>query len=159
MNHRTEVTTSKILLKPKQIKKVKLKEIEKKQKTEIALTKARLAAQVDETDGQRRARDKASIKGYFEMAIDVFAGDPSKPATEATNNGDATVSAIRLLSLTDHEHLGDVVSARLVNSNSKNALECIKVILTKASVNLTVDDLKEITTIVSVVKSEKNCCR
>ncbi|KAI9909011.1 hypothetical protein PsorP6_014465 [Peronosclerospora sorghi] len=153
---KTEVTTSKVLLKPKQIKKVKLKEIEEKQKMEIALTKARLAAQADETDDQRRAREKASIEeADFEMAVDAFAGAPSKPAAEGTNNVDATVSAMRLLSLADHEHLGDVVSARLVNSNSKHALECIKVILTKASVNLTVDDLKEITTIVNVVKNEK----
>ncbi|KAI9917455.1 hypothetical protein PsorP6_012860 [Peronosclerospora sorghi] len=94
-------------------------------------------------------------KKETEMAIYAFAGAPSKPAAKATNNVDATVSAMRLLSLADHEHLGDVVSARLLNSNSKHALECIKVILTNASVNLTVEDLKEITAIINVVKNEK----
>ncbi|CAH0481286.1 unnamed protein product [Peronospora belbahrii] len=151
-----DATVSKGLIKPKQMKKMKLKEIEEKQKMEIALTKARLAAQVDETDDQRRAREKASIEeADFEMAIDAFAGAPPKPAAGVTDDTDAAISSMRLLSLADHEHLGDVVSARLVNSNSKYALECIKVILTKASMNLTADDMKEITTIVNVVKNEK----
>ncbi|KAI9910616.1 hypothetical protein PsorP6_010362 [Peronosclerospora sorghi] len=83
---KTEVTTSKIFLKHKQIEKVKLKEIEEKQKMEIALTKARLAAQADETNDHRRAREKASIeKGDFRMAINDFFVGPSKPAAEATN--------------------------------------------------------------------------
>ncbi|KAE8877964.1 hypothetical protein PF005_g26336 [Phytophthora fragariae] len=143
-------------LKPKQLKKMKIKEQEEKQKMEIALTKARLAAQADETDDQRRAREKASIEeADFEMAIDAFAGAPPKPAAGASSDADEAISTMRLLSLADHEHLGDVVSARLATSNSKYALECIKVILTKASVNLTVDDMKEITTIINVVKNEK----
>ncbi|KAH7459613.1 hypothetical protein PRIC1_012693 [Phytophthora ramorum] len=143
-------------LKPKQLKKMKLKEIEEKQKMEIALTKARLAAQAEETDDQRRAREKASIEeADFEMAIDAFAGAPPKPTVAAGDDADAAVSALRLLSLADHEHLGDVVSSRLATSNSKYALECIKVILTKASVNLTADDMKEITTIVNVIKNDK----
>ncbi|GMF13848.1 unnamed protein product [Phytophthora lilii] len=142
-------------LKPKQLKKMKLKEIEEKQKMEIALTKARLAAQAEETDDQRRAREKASIEeADFEMAIDAFAGAPPKPAAGA-DDVDSAISALRLLSLADHEHLGDVVASRLVTSNSKYALECIKVILTKASVHLTADDMKEITTIVNVIKNEK----
>ncbi|KAL3672454.1 hypothetical protein V7S43_001753 [Phytophthora oleae] len=143
-------------LKPKQLKKMKLKEIEEKQKMEIALTKARLAAQAEETDDQRRAREKASIEeADFEMAIDAFAGAPPKPAAGAADEADAAISSMRLLSLADHEHLGDVVSSRLATSNSKYALECLKVILTKASVNLTADDMKEITTIVNVIKNEK----
>ncbi|KAG7394975.1 hypothetical protein PHYBOEH_004416 [Phytophthora boehmeriae] len=143
-------------LKPKQLKKMKIKEIEEKQRLEIAMTKARLAAQADETDDQRKAREKASIEeADFEMAIDAFAGAPPKPAAGATNDADEAISAMRLLSLADHEHLGDVVSSRLATSNSKYALECIKVILTKASVNLTADDMKEITTIVNVIKNEK----
>ncbi|EEY70293.1 uncharacterized protein PITG_19551 [Phytophthora infestans T30-4] len=143
-------------LKPKQLKKMKLKEIEEKQKMEIALTKARLAAQADETDDQRRSREKASIEeADFEMAIDAFAGAPPKPAAGASDDADNAISAMRLLSLADHEHLGDVVASRLATSNAKYALECIKVILTKASVNLTADDMKEITTIVNVIKNEK----
>ena len=143
-------------VKPKQLKKMKLKEMEEKQKMEIALTKARLAAQIDETEDQRRAREKASIEeADFEMAIDAFAGASAKPAAGVANDVDANVSSIRLLSLADHENFGDVVSSRLATSNSKYALECIKVILTKASVNLTADDMKEITTIVNVVKNEK----
>ncbi|KAI9997319.1 hypothetical protein PInf_001110 [Phytophthora infestans] len=121
-------------LKPKQLKKMKLKEIEEKQKMEIALTKARLAAQADETDDQRRSREKASIEeADFEMAIDAFAGAPPKPAAGASDDADNAISAMRLLSLADHEHLGDVVASRLATSNAKYALECIKVILTKAS--------------------------
>uniref|UniRef100_A0AAV1VH61 EIF3j n=1 Tax=Peronospora matthiolae TaxID=2874970 RepID=A0AAV1VH61_9STRA len=147
---------TKALPKPKQLKKMKLKEIEEKQKMDIAFAKARLAAQTDETDEQRRAREKASIEeADFEMAIDAFAGVPSKPTAGVTNDVDANVSAFRLLSLADHEQFGDVVSTRLAASNSKYALECIKVILTKASVNLTADDMKEITTVVNVVKNEK----
>lgn len=153
---KTEPAAPKGPLKPKQLKKMKLKEIEEKQKMEIALTKARLAAQAEETEDQRRAREKASIEeADFEMAIDAFAGAPPKPAAGATDEADAAISSMRLLSLADHEHLGDVVSARLATSNSKYALECLKVILTKASVNLTADDMKEITTIVNVIKNEK----
>jgi translation initiation factor 3 subunit J len=143
-------------LKPKQLKKMKLKEIEEKQKLEIALTKARLAAQAEETEDQRRAREKASIEeADFEMAIDAFAGARPAPTAAAGDDADAAISGLRLLSLADHEHLGDVVSSRLASSNSKYALECLKVILTKASVNLTADDMKEITTIVNVIKNEK----
>ena len=153
---KTDAVATKGPLKPKQLKKMKLKEIEEKQNMEIALTKARLAAQIGETDDQRRAREKASIEeADFEMAIDAFAGAPPKPAVGTTDDTDAAISSMRLLSLADHEHLGDVVSSRLAMSNSKYALECIKVILTKASVNLTADDMKEITTIVNVVKNEK----
>ncbi|CAI5727779.1 unnamed protein product [Peronospora farinosa] len=120
VDDKTDVVATKGPLKPKQLKKIKLKEIEEKQNMEIALTKARLAAQIDETDDQRRAREKASIEeADFEMAIDAFAGAPPKPAIGATNDTDATISSMRLLSLADHEHLGDVVSSRLAMSNSK----------------------------------------
>lgn len=148
--------------KPKQLKKLKLKETQEKQKMEIALTKARLAAQADETDEQRRAREKASIEDAdFEMAIDAFGGAPSKQAVDAGRDSNAVGSTedailgMRLLSLADHEQLGDFVASRLATSNSKYALECIKVIMTKASVNLTVDDIKEITTIINIIKNEK----
>ncbi|RLN98087.1 hypothetical protein BBJ28_00018780 [Nothophytophthora sp. Chile5] len=143
-------------LKPKHLKKLKLQEIEEKQKMEIAMTKARLAAQANETDAERKAREKHSIEeADFEMAIDAFAGAPAKPAAGASDDMDAAIAGMRLLSLADHERLGDVVSSRLATSNSKYALECIKVILTKASVNLTADDMKEITTIINVIKNEK----
>ncbi|CEG40163.1 eukaryotic translation initiation factor 3 subunit 1 35kda [Plasmopara halstedii] len=143
-------------LKPKQLKKMKLKEIEEKQKMEMALTKARLAAQANESNEERRAREKASIEeADFEMAIDALAGTVQKSTAIAPDDDKNMISSMRLLSLADHEQLGDIVASRLATSNSKYALECIKIILTKASVNLTADDMKEITTIINVIKNEK----
>lgn len=159
VSSKVEAATPTGPLKPKQLKKLKLKEIEEKQKMDIALTKARLLAQADESDEQRRAREKASIEDAdFEMAVDAFAGTSKECSTVATDNdknAEIAISGMRLLSLADHEQLGDLVVSRLATSNFKYALECIKVILTKASVNLTADDMKEITTIVNVIKNEK----
>jgi len=139
-------------LKPKQIKKMKLKEQEEKQRMEIALTKARLAAQANETEEERKAREKRSIEeADFELAIDAFASAP-KPSSAATGEVESAISGLRLLSLADHEKLGDTVASRLATSNSKYALECIKVILTKGSINLTADDMKDL---INVIKNEK----
>lgn len=134
---------------------MKLKEQEEKQRLEIALTKARLAEQANETEAERKAREKRSIEeADFEMAIDAFASAP-KPAPAAVGDVESAISGLRLLSLADHEKLGETVASRLVTSNSKYALECLKVILTKGSVNLTADDMKDLTTIINVIKNEK----
>lgn len=157
---KTESAAPKGPLKPKQIKKQKLKEQEEKRKLEIAITKARLAEQANETEAERKAREKASIEeADFELALDAFASAP-KPASGSVPSGgdgdiESVVAGMRLVSLADHEKLGDAVSARLSASNSKYALECMKVILTKASVNLTADDMKDLTTVLNVIKNEK----
>lgn len=134
---------------------MKIKEQEEKRKLEIALTKARLAEQANETEDERRAREKRSIEeADFELAIDAFASAP-KPAPAANGELEQSISSMRLLSLADHEQLGEAVAARIATSNSKYALEFLKVVLTKGSVNLTADDMKDITTIINVIKNEK----
>lgn len=131
-----------------------MKELEEKRALEIALTKARLAEQANETEAERKAREKRSIEeADFEAAIDAFSAKP-EPAT-AGSDVDAAIAGMRLVSLADHESFGDAVATRLATSNSKYALEAIKVLLTKASVNLTADDMKELTTIINVIKNEK----
>ncbi|DBA00979.1 TPA: hypothetical protein N0F65_006240 [Lagenidium giganteum] len=143
-------------LKPKQLKKLKMKEIEEKQKMDVALAKARLAEQANETEFERKAREQRAIEeADYEAAIDSFAIAPKPaPAGEGTDMENA-INGMRLITLADHETFGDVVAKRLVPSNSKYALECMKVILTKGSVNLTADDMKDLTTIINVIKNDK----
>lgn len=145
-------------LKPKQIKKLKLKEQEEKRKMELALTKARLADQANETEAERKAREKRSIEeADFEAAIDAFAPavKPAPVTPGAAGDVETAISSMRLLSLADHEQLGDIVASRISASSSMHALECIKVILTKGSTNLSADDMKDLTTIINVIKNEK----
>lgn len=132
-----------------------MKELEEKRALEIALTKARLAEQANETEAERKAREKRSIEeADFEAAIDAFSAKP-EPVAAGSSDVDAAIAGMRLVSLADHESFGDAVATRLVPSNSKYALEAIKVLLTKASLNLTADDMKELTTIINVIKNEK----
>ncbi|TMW59332.1 hypothetical protein Poli38472_004401 [Pythium oligandrum] len=141
-------------LKPKQLKKLKLKELEEKRAMEVALTKARLAQQANETDEQRKAREKASMEeADLEAALDAFA--PAAKKTEATDDVEAALNGMRLISLADHEKFGEAVSKRLLTSNARYALEAMKVIVTRGSVNLTADDMKDLTTIINVIKNEK----
>uniref|UniRef100_K3WWC7 EIF3j n=1 Tax=Globisporangium ultimum (strain ATCC 200006 / CBS 805.95 / DAOM BR144) TaxID=431595 RepID=K3WWC7_GLOUD len=145
-------------LKPKQLKKMKLKEMEEKRKMDIALTKARLAEQANETEAERKAREKRQMEeADFEAAIDAFATvtKPAPVAPGADGDAESAISGMRLLSLADHEQLGEVVANRINASNAKYALECIKVIITKGSVNLTADDMKDLTTIINVIKNDK----
>ncbi|KAJ0393629.1 hypothetical protein P43SY_004259 [Pythium insidiosum] len=144
-------------LKPKQLKKLKMKEIEEKRQMEIALTKARLAQQANETAEERKAREKASMEeADLEAALDAFAPTQKKDdAAAASGDVESAIGGMRLLSLADHEKLGELVSNRLITSNAKYALECMKVIITRGSVNLTADDMKDLTTIINVIKNEK----
>lgn len=141
-----------------QLKKLKLKEQEEKRKLDLALTKARLAEQANETEAERKAREKRSIEeADFEAAIDAFAPavKPAPVAPGAAGDVETAISSMRLMSLADHEQLGDIVASRISGSSSMHALECIKVILTKGSANLTADDMKDLTTIINVIKNEK----
>lgn len=141
-----------------QLKKMKLKEMEEKRKLDVALTKARLAEQANETEAERKAREKRSIEeADFEAAIDAFTTvtKPAPVAAGANSDVDTAISSMRLLSLADHEQFGDAVATRIGTSSSMHALECIKVILTKGSVNLTADDMKDLTTIINVIKNDK----
>lgn len=135
---------------------MKLKEMEEKRKLDVALTKARLAEQANETEAERKAREKRSIEeADFEAAIDAFATVTKPAPVPADSDVDAAISSMRLLTLADHEQFGDAVATRISTSSSMHALECIKVILTKGSVNLTADDMKDLTTIINVIKNDK----
>lgn len=144
-------------LKPKHLKKMKLKELEEKRALEVAMTKARLAQQANETDAERKAREKASMEDAdLEAALDAFGSAPKAEAGAAAGGDvESAINGMRLLTLADHERLGEVVATRLVNSKAIHALETIKVLITRGSVNLTADDMKDLTTIINVIKNDK----
>jgi translation initiation factor 3 subunit J len=119
-------------LKPKHLKKMKLKEQEEKRALEIAMTKARLAQQANETEAERKAREKASIEeADLEAALDAFAPTAKKTDAKADGDIESAINGMRLLSLADHEKLGEIVATRILQSNAKYALETMKVLITR----------------------------
>jgi translation initiation factor 3 subunit J len=103
-------------LKPKQLKKLKMKEIEEKRNMEIAITKARLAEQANETAAERKAREQRSIEeADYEAAIDAFTPAPAAGAASVSDI-ESAISNLRLATLSEHEQLGELVASKLIPS-------------------------------------------
>ncbi|OQS02852.1 p21-activated protein kinase-interacting protein, partial [Thraustotheca clavata] len=146
-------------LKPKQIKKMMLKEQEEKHKLEVAIAKARAEEERNMTPDELKAKQQRSIEDAdFENALDAFGLSNSNAVkTKVANAGDldSIVTNMKLVSLADHEELGSLVGKRLVNSNAKYVVEFMKTLISHASTNLTANDMNDITTIINVIKNEK----
>ncbi|OQR94894.1 hypothetical protein ACHHYP_20034 [Achlya hypogyna] len=144
-------------LKPKQIKKMMLKEQEEKHKIEVALAKARAEEERNMTADQLKAKQQRSIEDAdFENALDAFGLSTSTAVkTKVANDIETVVSDMKLVTLGDHEELGSLVGKRLINSNAKYVVEFMKTLIAHASTNLTANDMNDITTIINVIKNEK----
>ncbi|KAL0586374.1 hypothetical protein ABG067_003987 [Albugo candida] len=157
--------------KPKQAKKNKLKELREKQKQDIEQTKMLLQAQTLATPEEQKAHVQKLVENAdFDSAADIFGADfirkdrdleqvtrdeKSSNKTEKTDI-EATISKMRLATEADAERLGNVVASKLIASpNTKSALSCLKLIITRGSTNLTAEDMKELTTIINVIKNDK----
>ncbi|EQC35704.1 hypothetical protein SDRG_06984 [Saprolegnia diclina VS20] len=146
-------------LKPKQLKKMMLKEQEEKHKLEVAIAKARAEEERHMTADELKAKQQRSIEeADFENTLDAFGLSTSNAVkTKVAKAGDleTVVSDMKLVTLADHEDLGSLVGKRLVNSNAKYVVEFMKTLISHASTNLTANDMNDLTTIINVIKNEK----
>ncbi|KAF0686489.1 Aste57867_21676 [Aphanomyces stellatus] len=147
-------------LKPKQLKKQMLKEQEEKHKLELAIAKARAEEERNMTADELKAKQQRALEhADFENTLDVF-GLSAGPTLErkkvaGVNELETIVTGMKLACLADHEELGSLVGKRLANSNAKHVVEFMKTLISHASNNLTADDMKDITTIINVIKNDK----
>lgn len=150
-----------VLIEFLQLKKLKMKELEEKRRVNQAVAKMRAEEQQNETPAERKAREQAAIEeADYENMLDAFGGDggPVKNATvgaAASGDLETSMANLKLSTLKDHETMGDLLGERLATSNAKYALEFLKSILTKGSANLTTDHMKELTTVINVIKNDK----
>ncbi|ETW08407.1 hypothetical protein H310_00992 [Aphanomyces invadans] len=147
-------------LKPKQLKKQILKEQEEKHKLEVAIARARAEDERNMTADELKAKQIRAIEhSDFENTLDAFglSANPNVERKKVTgpNEVETLVTNMKLASLADHEELGSLVGKRLANSNAKYVVEFMKTLISHASNNLTADDMKDITTIVNVIKNDK----
>ncbi|ETV89644.1 hypothetical protein H257_00844 [Aphanomyces astaci] len=147
-------------LKPKQLKKQILKEQEEKHRLEVAIARARAEDERNMTADELKAKQLRAIEhSDFENTLDAF-GLSANPNIErkkvsGPNEIETLVTGMKLASLADHEELGSLVGKRLANSNAKHVVEFMKTLISHASNNLTADDMKDITTIINVIKNDK----
>ena len=123
----------------------------------------RAEEQENETPAERKAREQASIEeADYENMLDAFGGDGG-PTTKkdvavpvvASNDLESLMANLKLSNLKDHEKLGNLFGEKLASSNAKYALEFLKSILTKGLTNMTTDHIKELTTVINVIKNDK----
>ncbi|KAH9195535.1 hypothetical protein AeNC1_002495 [Aphanomyces euteiches] len=156
----TKTTAPSGPLKPKQIKKQILKEQEEKHRLEVAIARARAEEELNMTPDELKAKQQRAIEhSDFENTLDAF-GISANPNVErkkvvGASELESIVTGMKLASLADHEELGSLVGKRLANSNAKHVVEFMKTLISHASNNLTADDMKDITTIINVIKNDK----
>ena len=146
-----------------------MKELEEKRRMNQAVARMKAEEQANETPAERRAREQAAIEeADYENVLDAFAAVDTKGAAVAVAAGASAPAAVKagasledmleslnLNTLAEHEKYADLMGRKLGASNSKHALEFLKIVLTKGCANLTTDHVKELNTVINVIKNDK----
>lgn len=160
-------------LRPKQLKKLKMKELEEKQRMNQAIARMKAQEQAKETPAERKAREQAAIEeADYENVLDAFAAvdvvggssgagaaaaaGAAVPAPKAGGmNLEEMFDDLKWNTLASHEKYADMIGRKVSRSNAQHALEFLKIVLTKGCANLEADHIKELNTIINVIKNDK----
>lgn len=156
----TDVKQANAPLKPKQLKKLRMKEAEERRKLDAQLAREKAKEQMNESAEERRARIKKEMEeADYEAALDAFADVDENPADQTgkveVESLEDAIRQMKLGGLADFDKLGNVVGDKIKDSNPKYIMEFLKSVIQKAQASLTADDMKDLGKVVSIIQNNK----